>query len=138
MIPQGLEPRLSENTGQGDSSQARDSEHSPLLGQGSFTRTCAQGLHHRCGLETWMSPLLPIAEEDFYYKAGCSGLYGFFPKMSTVPQHMTLLGNGVLNVFKIRMVMSSYWICGGSSAGKESARNVGDSSLIPGSERSKE
>ena len=51
---------------------------------------------------------------------------------------MTLLGNGVLNVVRIRMVMSSYWIWGGSSAGKESAHNVGDSGLIPGSGRSKE
>ena len=49
---------------------------------------------------------------------------------------MTLLGNVVLNVVKIRMVMSSYWIWGCSSARKESTCNAGDTSLIPGSGRS--
>ena len=52
------------------------------------------------------------------------------------PQHMTLLGNGVLNVVKIRMVMSLYGIWGGSSAGKESTCNAGNPDLIPESRRS--
>ena len=52
------------------------------------------------------------------------------------PQHMTLLGNGVLNVVKIRMVMSLYGIWGGSSAGKESTCNAGNPSSIPGLGRS--
>ena len=52
------------------------------------------------------------------------------------PQHMTLLGHGVLNVVKIRMVMSLYGIWGGSSAGKESTCNAGNPDLIPGLGRS--